>query len=541
MLRVLGGLAVSTPRAGDPGRPLPVERKARELATLLVLHTPAALGTDELVRLLWEEPPVSAVRTLRSHVSRVRGALTGAGHPDAVVSARGDSYRLADGVPTDVGQVTRLRRLARQFASEGRHDEAAARLAEARLWWSGAPALPSTVAGEALFAGWERERRIVVAEHLEAVVLGSRPEDALGELARLTADDPLDEPAWVLHVRALHRVGLQADALAAVARARGALASVGLDPGPALVAAQAAVLAGPAVPGPAPSTRGASEAVDRVRYAGGGTTAYIDLSDARPGDDRPAVVVLNPGMLTIDGLLDEVHVRSALTRLAERVRPVCLDRRGIGLSAPLRGGTDPLALWVEDVGAVIDDAGLRKPVLLANFDTGLVALEYAARDADTVAGLVLVNCYATYRRGRGYPHGLDPGTTGELIDAAVDPSRDRPLDTSVLVAPSLAADAAFRAWWNRIGRRGANPTTARIVREVATATDLRDRLPAVTCPVLVVVRRQCANVDPAHSAYLAEHLPRARLHPLDGADAVWFTDHEVADIVAGFASLGPDP
>lgn len=509
-----------------------LERKARELLSLLVLHVPATLGVDELVRLLWEVPPVSARRTLRSHVSRVRSALTDSGYPDAVVSSRGDFYRLAPGVDTDVAQVAGLRRRARQLAAEGRQDEAATQLARARQWWRGAPVLPGTVAGQALQAGWERERRFLVHEHLDAVVRGSRPADALSELARLTVDDPLDEPVWVLYVNGLHRVGLQADALTAVASARRALAEIGLDPGPELEAAQANVLAGPAAARPSfpPSPTGTRET---VRYTQDGATAYADLSAGR---DSPEVLVLNPAMLTIDGLLEETHVESVVSLLAERVRLICLDRRGIGLSAPLSPGTDPLEQWVQDVAAVVEHATLRRPVLLANFDTGLIALEYAARRSDTLAGLVLVNCYPTYQRGNGYPHGLDPQTTTELIAAAVDPSRDRPLDTSALVAPSLATDAGFRAWWNRIGRRGANPTTARVVREFATTADVRSRLGAVTCPALVVPRRHCANVDPAHSTYLAEHLPHARLHPIDGADAVWFTDQDVVDVVATFAT-----
>ena len=531
---------VSGPAPHDPGEPPRLDRRARELLSLLVLHAPASLGAEELVRLLWEDPPVSALRTLRSHVSRVRSTVAGLGHPDAVVSVRGSAYRLG-GAPTDVAEVARLRLLARQLVSQGRPDDAAEQLAEARRWWRGAPELPGSVAGLALRAGWERERRLLVAEHLEAVVRGSRPADALGELARLTADDPLDEPAWVLFVTASHRVGLQADALAAVSRARTALADVGLDLGPELRAVQASVLAGPAAAGATVATPSAPRPADPlpaplpVRYTADGSTAYLELSADRVGADAPTVLVLNPAMITIDGLLDEEHVRTVLTRLGERVRLVCLDRRGIGLSAPLSAGTHPLDQWVDDVVAVADHAGLRRPVLLANFDTGLVALEHAARHADALAGVVLVNCYPRYQRGDGYPHGLDPRTTSELIDAAVDPSRDRPLDTSVLVAPSLATDAAFRAWWDRIGRRGANPTTARIVRTAATTTDVRDRLRAVTCPVLVVPRRQCATVDPAHSSYLVEHLPSGRLHPVDGADGVWFTDSEIADVVADFA------
>ena len=87
-------------------------------------------------------------------------------------------------------------------------------------------------------------------EHLEALVHGSRPEAALGELAQATASDPLDEPGWVAYVVALHRSQRQAEALDAVSRARRALAEVGLDPGAALVAAQAEVLAAEA---PAPA------------------------------------------------------------------------------------------------------------------------------------------------------------------------------------------------------------------------------------------------------------------------------------------------
>lgn len=534
MIRVLGGVAITAPATQGDRSPIPhLERKARELLTLLVLHVPAALGAEELVRLLWEEPPVSSLRTLRSHVSRVRGVLASVGYAEAVVSARGDSYRLAADVDTDVARMTHLRRRARQLVVQGRHDEGATLLAEAREWWRGAPVLPATVAGMALQTGWERERRVLAGEHLEAVVRGSRPADALRELARLTADDPLDEPAWVLYVTALHRLGRQADALAAVATARQALVGVGLGPGVELESAHAHVLAGPATRSPS-ATSGRADGPDPVRYTPDGATAYLELPGHR-ADDTPTVLVLNPAMVTIDGLLDEPHVEAVLARLGERVRLVGLDRRGIGLSAPLAPGTDPLSQWVQDVAAVSEHAGLYRPVVLANFDTGLVAMEYAARHPDALAGLVLVNCYARYRRGEGYPYGSDPTTADELIAAAVDTSGTRTLDTSVLVAPTLATDPGFRAWWNRIGRRGANPTTARIVREFGTTLDLRGRLGAVTCPALVVPRRQCANVDPAHSAYLAEHLPHAELRPVDGSDAVWFSGSDVVEMVTAFA------
>lgn len=470
------------------------------------------------------------MRTLRAHVSRIRSAVRAAGRPDPITSARGGAYRLSAEVVTDLAEVTRLRRMARQAAAAGEYDQAADLLGRARGWWSGVLQLPSTMAGQALLLGWEQERRSVTTEHLEMVTRGSRPQDALGELSRLTASEPLDEPTWVQFVTALHASGRQAEALDAVTRARAALAEIGLDPAQALRAAQAAVLAEPDTdePGAAYAEPGV-----RVAYTADGATAYTVLSHGTPD-----LFVLNPAMVTIDGLLDERHVRDAYTSLSARLRVVCLDRRGIGLSAPLERDRPPLEQWVEDLDRVIDHAGSGFPIVLANFDTGLVALEYAALRPDKIAGLVLVNCYARYARGEDYPHGPRADTTTDLIEAAVDPSRNQPLDTAAVVAPSLARDQSFRDWWNRIGRRGAGPTIARIVREVGTTTDLRDRLPRVQCPVLVVPRRQCTNIDPGHSHYLADRLPNARLSPLDGVDGVWFTEsRDLVEQVIDFAMI----
>jgi pimeloyl-ACP methyl ester carboxylesterase/DNA-binding SARP family transcriptional activator len=529
MIGVLGGLRVlDDPSAGpSAGVPLVLERKAREVLTLLALHAPAALGVDELARSLWDAPPESATKTVRAHVSRIRTALREAGEPDAVVTVGGTAYRL--GADTDVQAVQRLRQRARRQLADD-PDRAAGLLAEARDAWRGAPELPPTTHGLALAAGWARDHRQLVGEHLHAEAMGAHPEAALGELARITAADPLDEPGWVAYVLALHRSHRQAEALAAVARARRGLAEVGLSPGPALAAAQAAVLAADV-----PSARTASDEPS-TQYTPDGTTAYVVLSAGRPD-----LLVLNPAMVTVDGLLDEPHVRRSHARLAELGRVVCLDRRGVGLSEPLDVTVPPLDQWVDDVARVVEAAGLDRPVVVANFDTGLVALEHAARHPREVSGLVLVNCYATYQRGRDYPYGLDEDTTRDLIEAAVDPGRDAPLDTANLVAPSLAADDGFRAWWSRIGRRGAGPSTARTIRTVATRTDLRHRLADVDVPVLVLHRRQCTNVDPGHSRYLAEHLPDARLCLVDGVDGVWFSraDDLVEEIARFVADVVP--
>ena len=228
-------------------------------------------------------------------------------------------------------------------------------------------------------------------------------------------------------------------------------------------------------------------------------------------------------MLTLDGLLTSRTRAGPTSRSLPWAGWSAWTAGVIGLSEPLEPDADPLEQWVEDVEAVIEAAGLRRPFLMANFDTGLVALEYAARRPDALAGLVLVNCYATYQRRPDYPYGLDEATTRDLIEGAVthpatapghrepggaEPRRRRRLPG--VVDPDRPARS-------RPGDGAHGPHRGQ-------STDLRPRLAArdgarpgrstgVSAP----------TSTPATVSYLADHLPRAELRMVDGVDGVWFS------------------
>src|SRR5689334_5843950 len=142
-VQVLGATVI----ADGAGREVThLDRKAREVLTVLVLRAPEAVEVDELVSLLWDEPPASATKTLRAHVSRLRGALAEAGHPGAIERGGRDGYALAvDPSRTDVGRVGADRIRARSLLADGRPDSAATLLADARTRWRGDPELPPTV------------------------------------------------------------------------------------------------------------------------------------------------------------------------------------------------------------------------------------------------------------------------------------------------------------------------------------------------------------------------------------------------------------
>lgn len=83
--------------------------------------------------------------------------------------------------------------------------------------------------------------------------------------------------------------------------------------------------------------------------------------------------------------------REVAQQLAKERRTVAFDFRGSGESAPARDGEYSYSARADDVGSVLDALGLNQVVIVAHSGGAAVALEYAARHAGRVAGLLLVD------------------------------------------------------------------------------------------------------------------------------------------------------
>jgi class 3 adenylate cyclase len=106
-----------------------------------------------------------------------------------------------------------------------------------------------------------------------------------------------------------------------------------------------------------------------------------------------------------------------------------------------------------------------------------------------------------------------------FIDAVLDVSGEAEvsIDDVSMLAPSLAADPEFRAWWKRAGQRGASPASARAMLTMMYRADARPALPLITAPALLIHRVN--SVLPVDlSRYLADHLSYSRMVELPGAD-----------------------
>jgi DNA-binding SARP family transcriptional activator len=206
--------------------------RQRCVLAALLMDANQVVPPDELAIRIWgENPPVRAVPTLRSYVSRLRSRLSAvAGFG---IHRRSGGYVVQ--VDEEMVDVHRFR-LLRRRADDADDDSAAALLTEARAQWRGTP-----ITG--LDTPWaHRIREVLHAEKLSAELdhhdvqlRRGEHSSALVELTVRAQVHPLDERMAGQLLLALYRSGRQAEALQHYQRIRLRLADeLGADPGIAL-------------------------------------------------------------------------------------------------------------------------------------------------------------------------------------------------------------------------------------------------------------------------------------------------------------------
>ena len=271
-----------------------------------------------------------------------------------------------------------------------------------------------------------------------------------------------------------------------------------------------------------PETRYARLQGDRIAYQvlGGG----------------PPDLVLTPGSFAhIDIAWEDPGISLFCRTLASFCRLIVFDRRGTGLSDPLP--PDPLPPWesyAQDLTAVLDEVGAERAALLAEIDAGPTAIFFAATQPERTSALILSDTTARFVAADDFPIGI-PAEVAETLLAQMDQFWGSEA-MAALVAPSRAGDQRFHRWLGKLVRAGASPGAAQRFMRAIVEVDVRPALPLIQAPTLVLHRRDSQYIPIEHGRYLAEHIPRARLVVLPGADPtlVWETPELALDHIEAF-------
>src|SRR5436305_6151199 len=220
-------------------------------------------------------------------------------------------------------------------------------------------------------------------------------------------------------------------------------------------------------------------------------------------------------------LWEHPRVAHFFERLSSFARLIMFDRRGSGMSDPIAEGVT-LEDQMEDVKAVMDAAGSERATMFAQMEGGPMAMLFAATHPDRTNALILYATFARTLRDEDLPW----CRTREERDAGVEAFFGTWGDGSrfATLAPSLAGDEEFQRWYARLERLSASPGNVRRLIDGVADIDVRDVLPSIRVPTLLLHRRDDPFIDPRHAEYLHERI--------EGSKLVWLPGNENL-VVAG--------
>jgi class 3 adenylate cyclase/pimeloyl-ACP methyl ester carboxylesterase len=266
----------------------------------------------------------------------------------------------------------------------------------------------------------------------------------------------------------------------------------------------------------------------------------LDIRYARSGGVSIAYQVVGEGdvdLVYVAGFVSNLvyawetpHWRRFYERLAERFRLILFDKRGTGLS-DLGGQFPALETRMDDVRAVLDALESSQAVLLGSHDGCSMAALYAATYPERTRALVLF-----------HPVAYEPSAQSETIRQDLAHLRDtwgtRELADEILAegSPSLAGDPDYGEWFANWLRVGASPSVAYALNRAWYETDLREVLPSIRVPTLVLYRD--THSEPARD--VADRIPGAKATRVSGTDflQIWLSP-EVPDEVERFVAGEP--
>lgn len=269
-------------------------------------------------------------------------------------------------------------------------------------------------------------------------------------------------------------------------------------------------------------------------------TRYVQNGDVNIAyqvvGDGPIDIVFVMGWVShLEYFWAEPRFAAFLERLSSFSRLILFDKRGTGLSDRVPINELPtLEQRMEDVHAVMDAAGSSRAALIGVSEGGPMCSLFAATYPERTDALVMIGTYAKRIRDNDYPWAPTEEQRQEFLDLL---QRDwgKPIGLEER-APSVAHDEKFRDWWATYLRMGASPGAAVALTKMNAEIDVREVLPSIRVPTLVIHRSgdECLKVEGGR--YVASKIPGSRYVELGGDDHLPFVgdQNEILDAIEDF-------
>jgi class 3 adenylate cyclase len=251
-----------------------------------------------------------------------------------------------------------------------------------------------------------------------------------------------------------------------------------------------------------------------------------------------------------DGPVDLVYVQGAFThldvywelpafrryceRLGEFSRLILFDKRGMGMSDRVPGGT-PLDVRMDDIRAVMDAVGSESAAVMGESEGAPLGILFAAAHPERTRALILQGGEVRERTDEDWPWGESTAEQFEANAARIPETWGKAATVPSKRIPSMVDDpgyAAIAAWWAKVQRNSATPAAWEAFARMAFDIDVRDVVPSIHVPTLIIHATGDRVCHVENARWLASHIPDARYVEMPGEDHLpWFhPDRTLAEI-----------
>jgi pimeloyl-ACP methyl ester carboxylesterase len=260
----------------------------------------------------------------------------------------------------------------------------------------------------------------------------------------------------------------------------------------------------------------------------------------------PLDLVYVPGWVShVELAWEEPALARFFHRLASFSRLILFDKRGTGLSD--RVPTEAPATLderMDDVRAVLEAVGSQRAAIFGNSEGGNMSVLFAATHPERTVALVTFGIFAKRLFSPDYPWAPTPEQRERAYEL-VEREWGRDMDLADL-APTVAGNEPFKQRLATYFRRSASPGAAVALLRMNTLIDVREVLPAIRVPTLILHRTGDRDTNVEEGRWIASRISGARFVELPGHDHLpWVGDQDaVLDEVEEFLTgvrRGPDP
>ncbi len=250
-----------------------------------------------------------------------------------------------------------------------------------------------------------------------------------------------------------------------------------------------------------------------VRFARAADDAYLAYQVL--GDGPTVLFWQEDTMALVDELWESPQELAWHEGLAGFARVIIYDRRGIGLSSR-NVAPGSLEVQVQDTLAVLDAEGIERAVFGGFLEAGATNVLLAATRPERVRALVRALPIPSSASDEGYRWGVDDGYLAKeqaLLERWGTEGWAREfVELNADVLGGAFSTESYIRFLARVSRRTCTPDVAKELARIWLETDVRDVLPAVQAPMLMLNYADERDL----LAYIADRMQRTETYLLPG-------------------------